>query len=152
MQRGDAMVASDAMSVRPYESTGPSIHPIICILARGPFALCQAILIPIYHLFLAALSFLSARSSSAHPPFLNPSTPIGFFRGLSFECLPSFLYPSPSHTFSCEFFISLRSFFPLALSVLRVRICFLAPFRPVQRTFLFLAISRKGTRERKAHV
>lgn len=86
--------AADAMPIRPYAPAGPSIHPTIYIPARGPFALCQAILIPIYHLFLAAPSFLSARSSSARPSFLNPSTPIGFFRGLSFGRLSSSLYPS----------------------------------------------------------
>lgn len=83
------------MPIRPYAPAGPSIHPTIYIRARGPFALCQAILIPIYHLFLAAPSFLSARSSSTRPSFLNPSTPIGFFRGLSFERLSSSLYPRP---------------------------------------------------------
>lgn len=81
------------MPIRPYAPAGPSIHSTIYIPARGPFALCQAILIPIYHLFLAAPSFLSARSSSARPSFLNPSTPIGFFRGLSFGRLSSSLYP-----------------------------------------------------------
>lgn len=84
------------MPIRPYAPAGPSIHPTIYIPARGPFALCQAILIPIYHLFLAAPSFLSACSSSARPSFLNPSTPIGFFRGLSFGRLSFSLYPFSS--------------------------------------------------------
>lgn len=90
------------MQRRPYaRPVHPPVHPSILtihILAHGPFALCQAILIPIYHVFLAALSFLSARSSSARPPFLNPSTPIGFFRGFSFEH-PSVLSLSSSSRF-----------------------------------------------------
>lgn len=109
------------MPIRPYAPAGPSIHSTIYIPARGPFALCQAILIPIYHLFLAAPSFLSARSSSARPSFLNPSTPIGFFRGLSFGRLSSSLYPSSSllRAFSSSSSASLPFHRPLSFSLPR---------------------------------
>lgn len=137
----------------PSVHTLPPVHPSILPSispARGPFALCQAILIPIYHLFLAAPSFLSARSSSARPSFLNPSTPIGFFRGLSFERLSSSLYPSSSLFLS----FSLSSFLRRRMQAVRVRICSPVSFRPVQRTFLFLATSgneARGSARRKVH-
>lgn len=104
---------------RPYAPAGPSIHPTIYILARGPFALCQAILIPIYHLFLTAPSFLSARSSPGASSFFKP------FDSNWFLSRPLIRTPFVLSLFVSFCSRSLQSFFLLFLRLTqsRVRIC-----------------------------
>ena len=79
-------------SIRPsVPSIHPSIHPSILsvhILARGPFALCQAILIPIYHLFHGSFPFLSVC-----PAFFSLRVSLFFAETLRLQ-LVSFLYSS----------------------------------------------------------
>lgn len=93
-----------------------SIHPQPAILfhpyprARGPFALCQAILIPIYHLFhsypppflsscsppsshLVSLSLFFRRNPSTPIPFFPRFSPLLFSFFLSHPYTPSILFP-----------------------------------------------------------
>ena len=68
-----------------------SIHPFIHPF--DPFALCEAILIPIYHLFFKPLPFLNVQFCSSL--FFKPSTSsIGFFRKLPSNILLSLVRPS----------------------------------------------------------
>lgn len=144
-------------NAHPYAPAGPSIHPTIYILARGPFALCQAILIPIYHLFLRRSFF------SISPFFLGASF---FFKPFDSNWFLSRPLIRTPFVLSLSIFLSSSRFFPCVFAVLspflflslylchtqvRVRICSLVLSRPVQRTFLFLVTSGKGIRERKAH-
>lgn len=146
-----------AVCLSIHAAAGPSIHPTIYILARGPFALCQAILIPIYHPFLCrsffsiSLFFLSASF------FFKPFDSNWFLsRPLIRMPVSSFLYSSSSSSSSlsaslcCFFFSFLLSFIP-SYADTQMRICSPVLFRSVQRTFLFLATSGKGICERKTH-
>lgn len=143
------------MPVRPYAPAGPSIHPTIYILARGPFALCQAILIPIYHLFLRrsffSISPFFLRASSFFKPFdsnwflSRPLIRTPFVLSLSIFLSSSRFFPRVFAGLSFSFFLS----FYLCRTQVRARICSPVPSRLVQRTFLFLVTSGKGVSRKK---
>lgn len=94
-----------------YTAAGPSVHPAIYILARGPFALCQAILIPIYHFFLRRFFFSISLFFLGASFFFKPFDSNWFLSGPLIRMpLSSFLYSSSS---SSSLSTSLSySFFP----------------------------------------
>lgn len=104
------------MPVRPYAPAGPSIHPTIYILARGPFALCQAILIPIYHLFLRRSFF------SISPFFLGASF---FFKPFDSNWFLSRPLIRTPFVLSLSIFLSSSRFFPRIFVVLFLSLFFL---------------------------
>lgn len=132
----------------------PSIHSTIYILARGPFALCQAILIPIYHLFLHRSFF------SISPFFLDASFFFKPFDSNWFLSGPLIRMP-----FSSFFFIHLLLLFPQVFAALFLSPSsfhsilhtyeyeFVLPCRLVQSNALsyFWLPRGKGICERKAH-
>lgn len=104
-----------------YTAAGPSIHPTIYILARGPFALCQAILIPIYHLFLRRFFFSISLFFLNASFFFKPFDSNWFLSGPLIRMpLSSFLYSSSSSSSSSLSASLSGSFFPSSFhSILR---------------------------------
>lgn len=132
-----------------HAAAGPSIHPTIYILARGPFALCQAILIPIYHPFLCRFFFSISLFFLGASFFFKPFDSNWFLsRPLIRMPLSSFLYSSSPSSSSlsasvCCFFSFLLSFIP-SYADTQMRICSPVLFRSVQRIFFISGYLREG--------